>query len=297
MIRRILAALVALILAGVGAFLVVAYASNADDRAMADMDTVNVLVATGPIPEGTPGDQLKELDLVELQPVPAKFVLEDAVDNLGDLEGEMTTTTLVAGEQLTNARFATAESLRARGDYPLPDEAKALHQLTINLPNPQALGGSIAPGDTVGLFATYELEPPTGWTVAPDGELIWNAETARSNDAGTDEGDEQGSGDSGTTDSSDTITFTDLVLDKVLVVRVEGGYVASTSDSDDEDGEAEAQDTIHVTVALEPQEAARVIQSMQTGTVWLTLSPEVADEADIDAVVPAAPTRVTGVVE
>lgn len=293
MIRRVIAAFAALTLAALGVFLVMSYASAADDRAMADMETVNVLVATDAIPEGTPAEQLD--DLVAIEAVPSKFVLDDAVSDVDDLEGELLTASLTAGEQLTSARFARAEDLRAQGEFPLPDGAEDLHQLTIDLPNPQALGGSIASGDTVGLFSTFELGAPSGWVQGPEGELTWDPNAAKANDAGSGEGDDAtDSDDGGGSGADDSITYTDLVLDKVLVVRVEGGHVATTSE-DEED--AEAQDTIHVTLALEPQDAAKVIQSMQTGTVWLTLSPEGADEADIDAVVPAAPARVTGVVE
>ena len=78
-----------------------------------------------------------------------------------------------------------------------------------------------------------------------------------------------------------------------VVVRVEGGYVAAAGEGE----EGAAQDTIHVTLALDPQDAARVIQTVQTGQVWLTLSPEGAEKADIDAVIPNAPSRVTGVLE
>lgn len=292
MIRRIIAAFAALVLAAVGVFLVMSYANAADDRAMADMETVNVLVATGAIPEGTSADELD--DLVTVEAVPAKFVAEDAIADVDDLEGELLTASLTAGEQLTNARFASAEDLRAQGEFPLPDGAENLHQLTIDLPNPQALGGSIAPGDTVGLFSTFELLPPTGWVIGTDGELEWNPDSALANDPNSrGSEDEKGSDEGGGSASTESITYTDLVMDKVLVVRVEGGYVATASDEED----VEAEDAIHVTLALEPQDAAKVIQSMQIGSVWLTLSPEGAEEADIDAVIPAAPSRVTGVVE
>ncbi|WP_114907874.1 hypothetical protein [Ornithinimicrobium murale] len=297
MIRRIIAAFAALILAAVGVFLVMSYANTADERAMADMETVDTLVATAHIPQGTPAEELS--DLVEVQAVPAKFLVDDAVDDMDDLEGELLTAELLPGEQLTNARFATADEIRRRGDFALPEEAEDLHQLTINLPNPQALGGSIAAGDTVGLFGTYELLPPTGWVIGANGELEWDPNAARTNDPNSseDEAGDEGSGDEGGSEdgSEESITFTDLVLDKVLVVRVEGGFIAGGSG--DDEVAAAAQDSIHVTIALEPQDAARVIQTMHTGTVWLTLSPEDAPEADIDAVIPSAPTRVTGVLE
>lgn len=83
------------------------------------------------------------------------------------------------------------------------------------------------------------------------------------------------------------------MLDKVLVVRVEGGYVPAGEAEQDEG----AADTVHVTMALEPQDAARVIFAVETGSLWLTLAPEDADDAEVRAVVPVLPTQVAGVVE
>ncbi|USQ77465.1 Flp pilus assembly protein CpaB [Ornithinimicrobium cryptoxanthini] len=289
MARRIIAALAALILAAVGVFLVINYANNADERAMGDQETVDVLVATETIARGDSDDLATRL---EVRQIPRTYVADGALESVEDVEGLVAANNLTAGQQVLASSFVTQEELRRSGDYVVPEEAQGLHQLTINLPNPQALGGSIAPGDTVGLFATFELEPPTGWVIGPNGDLVWDPDAAQSNDSGSD--DSEGGGDSGGSGGSESITFTDLVLDKVLVVRVEGGYLATPTET--EEG-GEAQDTIHVTIALEAQDAARVIQTMQTGTVWLTLSPDAADEADIDAVVPAAPSLVTGVIE
>src|SRR5690606_22591109 len=128
---------------------------------MEDLETVDVLVATQAIPEGTRADQLGER--VEVQPVPAKFVVDGTVDDVEDLDDKLLTTALVAGEQLTASRFATAEEIRARADFELPEEAQDMHQVTIPLETPRALGGNIAPGDTVGVFISVEpKDDPSG---------------------------------------------------------------------------------------------------------------------------------------
>ena len=290
MIKRVIAALVALVLGAVGVILVLSYANRADERAVEGQELVDVLVVAEPIAQGDAGEAESQL---EVRQIPRAYVVPGALDSLEQVEGRVAAQDLAEGQQVLASSFISPEELRGGRNYVVPEEARKLHQLTINLPNPQALGGSIAPGDTVGLFATFEVEPPTGWVIGPDGELTWDPDAARSNDSGVDDGSGQSGGDA-SSDGNETITFTDLVLDKVLVVRVEGGYVAGTASTDEE---SQAQDAINVTVALDPQDAARVIQSLQTGTVWLTLAPEDADDADVDAVVPAAPTRVTGVIE
>ena len=59
--RRIVAALAALLLLVVGTVVLLAYVNGADARALAGVRTVDVLVAAQAIPEGTAGDQLDGL--------------------------------------------------------------------------------------------------------------------------------------------------------------------------------------------------------------------------------------------
>ena len=44
-------------------------------------------------------------------------------------------------------------------------------------------------------------------------------------------------------------------------------------------------DTIHVTLALPAEDAARVIYAKEYGRVWLTLEPEGADDEDTRTIV------------
>ena len=58
--RRIFAAVAALLMAAVGAVQLYSYVQRADQRAMAGLETSEVVVEE-PIAEGTPADQLTEL--------------------------------------------------------------------------------------------------------------------------------------------------------------------------------------------------------------------------------------------
>ncbi|WP_258933497.1 hypothetical protein [Nesterenkonia pannonica] len=58
MSRRILAALIAAVLAVIAAVLVINYVTQADERAMADMEPETVLVVSDQVPEGTPASEL-----------------------------------------------------------------------------------------------------------------------------------------------------------------------------------------------------------------------------------------------
>lgn len=156
MIRRIIAAVAALLLATLGGFLVISYANAADRRALADLETVDVLVASEALVRGTTIADASQH--VRVEQVPAKFVVEGAVSRLSDLEGRVLSADVAAGEQLVLTRWATPEELRSRQEFSLPDEAASLHQVTINLSRTRALGGNIAPGDTVGVFVSLEPE-------------------------------------------------------------------------------------------------------------------------------------------
>ena len=70
--RRVVAVAVAVLLALLGAALLLRYVSAADERAMADLQPVSVLIATAPISEGTPASALGEL--VETRELPATAV-------------------------------------------------------------------------------------------------------------------------------------------------------------------------------------------------------------------------------
>jgi pilus assembly protein CpaB len=147
--RRLLAALAALLLLVVGTVVLLAYVNGADARALAGVRTVGVLVAVQPIPEGTAGDQLD--GLVRTQVVPVKTAVPGRVTDLASLSGRVATVEILPGEQLLAARFARPTDLKAPGTVAVP---AGLQEVSVLLEPQRAVGGRLAAGDTVGVVVS-----------------------------------------------------------------------------------------------------------------------------------------------
>jgi pilus assembly protein CpaB len=284
-IRRVIAAVAAILLAVVGFVLVLNYANRADERAMEGMETDEVLFAAETIPQGTSVEDLG--DYVETRAVPRSFLVSEPVTDLNELAGRVAITDIVAGEQLQQARFATADELRGRGSFQLPEDAQNLHQITVPVPTARALGGDIAPGDTVGVFISLDAEFNNDLYVDENGNVQFTDQA----DSSTDDGE--------SSDNSTSLSLTKLVLEKVLVTRVQGGFVPSSTPSDEEEdeGDSEPADQILVTLALEGGQAEQLVYGMEFGTVWLSYEPDTAEEDDDDVKVVQLPGRVGNVLE
>jgi pilus assembly protein CpaB len=160
-VRRLLAALAALVLALVGTVVLVAYVRGADARALDGVQSVSVLVVDRPVPEGTPGDQLGGLVRTEL--VPAKAAVPGRVIALAQLTGKVAAVDLQPGEQLLAARFSAPEDLRGAGtvDVPAGDQ-----EISILLEPERAIGGRLAAGDKVGVYVSITMPDGSGLTHA-----------------------------------------------------------------------------------------------------------------------------------
>jgi pilus assembly protein CpaB len=284
-IRRVIAAIVAIALAAIGFVLVINYANRADERAMEGMETDEVLFAVETIPQGTGVEDLG--DLVEARAVPKSFLASEPVTDLDELAGRVAVTDIVAGEQLQQARFASADEVRGRGSFQLPEDAQNLHQITVPLPTARALGGDVAPGDTVGVFISLDAEFNNELYVDEDGNVQFTDQA----DSSSDEGD--------SSDNTASLSLTKLVLEKVLVTRVQGGYVPSSTPSDEgeDEGDSEPANEILVTLALEGGQAEQLVYGMEFGNVWLSYEPDTAEADDDDVKVVQLPDRVGNVLE
>jgi pilus assembly protein CpaB len=149
--RRLLAALAALVLAALGAVVLLAYVRGADARALAGVQTVDVLVVDRPVPEGTPGEELAEL--VRTERLPARAAVPGAVTDRDKVAGRCTTVDLRPGEQLLAARFAAPEDLSVPGTVAPPEGAA---EVSLLLEPQRAVGGRLAAGDTVGVHLSLD---------------------------------------------------------------------------------------------------------------------------------------------
>jgi pilus assembly protein CpaB len=153
--RRVIAAIAAILLAGVGAVVLLGYVGHADQRALAGMQTVSVFMVTAPIPEGTSADALAKL--VHLKEMPVMAVAAGAVSDLSTISGQVATTDLQPGEQLLASRFVDPASLAHADDLKIP---AGLQQLSVSLDPQRTLGGYLTPGATVGVFLSIPKDDP-----------------------------------------------------------------------------------------------------------------------------------------
>lgn len=144
---RLLAGIAALVLAVVGAILVVSYAQGADSRAVQGLQPVTVLVVSKAVPAGTSVAALKAF--VTSQDLPGKAVSKSALTNLDGLAGKVTAVDLLPGEQLVAERLIEPEALKASGAVEVP---KGLQEVSFQLEPQRLVGGRLAAGDHVGVF-------------------------------------------------------------------------------------------------------------------------------------------------
>lgn len=227
--RRVIAAVVAALLAVVGGFLIVSYVRAADERAMAGQKPVEVLVVSGEVEEGTTAEALAES--VTTTELPAKAVPENALTSLDDVSGLVVTADLHPGEQLLTTRFAHPETVR-KTEVEVPP---GLQQLSLLLEPQRIIGGYLEAGDTVGVFVSMPFDQ---------------------------EGPSQ----------------TSLILNQVLVTRVQGGIdmsaEAEAEAEENPEGESPAPaEFLVVTLATDGASAERIVYGQEHGNIWLSLEP------------------------
>ncbi|MCW2583308.1 MAG: hypothetical protein JWQ53_2098 [Klenkia sp.] len=159
--RRLLAAVLALLLAVLGGVVLVGWVNGADARALAGTRTVPVLVIVEDVPAGTPVEELG--DAVELSELPAMSVSGGALDSLDSVAGFVTGTDFAAGEQLVAARFEDPDAALPAGTVEVPT---GLSEVSVLLDPQRAVGSRLAAGDTVGVYVSQVLSDGTGQTHA-----------------------------------------------------------------------------------------------------------------------------------
>lgn len=167
---RIIALVVAVALAVAGGVLLVGYVQGADLRAADGAELTSVLIVVGDVSAGTAADSLGLL--VEERSIPSAFLADGAItglDELADLDGLVTTSALVPGEQVIGDRFATPDAfVGGGGTVPVPE---GMQEISVSLDSSRVLGGLLAPGDIVGAFVSVEGD---GGAVARQTKLIFD---------------------------------------------------------------------------------------------------------------------------
>jgi pilus assembly protein CpaB len=150
---RVLAILVAVVLALVATAALVVYVNGADRRAISDQTPRMVWVAATPIPAGTSGLTAINTKKIKQVAVPSKNIVPGAVLSETQIQNRYAAVDLEAGEQLLQKRWVGAEDVA--GGRLLPIES-GYQALSIGLDAVRQVAGFVTPGDRVSLVLTIK---------------------------------------------------------------------------------------------------------------------------------------------
>jgi len=154
MTRRILAIIVAIVLAALGTGGVILYAVKADDRAQQRLtDAIDVVVAQRRIPAGTSGERIRSEDLIKIERMPRTSVPTDVLSSVGtDLDKLVLTSAVAPGQLLMTAMFDDQNTVNSGLTLP-----KGKMAVTVETGAPEQVAGYVQPGSKVAIFLTYTL--------------------------------------------------------------------------------------------------------------------------------------------
>ena len=270
--KRWIGVVVSIALAVIGTYLLVNYVQGADERALEGEETVEVLVVTEPVARGTAAEEIE--DSVETVLVPAKLQTPGSVGDLSALAGTYASINLVPGEQILSTRFVSAQDLVALNEFPLPD---GLLEVTLSLSPERALGGTLRPGDSVAVIASFNPfsltdEEATGVvteaTVNEDGTIV---ETVVEPET--------------TSVEISTPTSTHLIIHQALVTNIQVERLPTQLDEQtaEQSGVALAPTgNLLISLAMDPNDVERTVFTSEFGLVWLARESETtADDATV----------------
>ena len=261
--RRVMGAIAAGVLAVVGTLVILAYVRDADDRAQADIEMVEVYVVDDRVAAGSGEADLR--GAVDVAMVQASTVVSGVVTDVAELEGKVAAIDLVPGEQLLRSRLVD-EAAYQDGRSRLTSVPEGLHEVTVSLAPERALGGQVVPGDTVSVLASFD---PFDVNVVDPDAPVGDGTTDPAIVAGLSGGPK-------------TPNTTHIIQHKVLVTRVQVEQLPQ-EETDSEGNPVPAgvlapTGNLLVTLAMDAAEAERLVFSPEFGYVWLTYEPLEASE-------------------
>jgi len=239
--RRRILLVVAGVVAALGAALVFLYAQGAEDRAVAQFETVEVLSAAQQIERGESMDDALAAGKVTLVPVTVDAVLAGASADDESFAGRVALTTIYPGEQLLPAKFGGADDVETTSTLPVPQGMVAI---SVSLTDQGRVGSFTQPGSEVAVYLSATPE---------DGSPA----------------------------------FTRMLLPKVTVIGAGSTSQVPAATASGEDGAAVAEQLPNtlLTLAVEQQEAEKVLYAQDHGTLAFALLPakgELEDTGGVD---------------
>lgn len=256
--RRIIAIVVATVVALVGVAAVLLYAKGAEARAVAAQQPVEVYVAQAKVTSGTTLKDAVRTGLVTKTTVAAKGAPAGALKQVTDSNAALLAVTdIQAGEFVLESRFGTTPAGTKAIEVPSGQVA-----VSVSLSDPARVGTFVTPGSRVVLFTTYE--PPAA----------------------------SSSGSGGSAPAASTTTR--VLLDDVLVIAMGEASLTPVPAANGEEAAAPAASSgtaALVTVAVTPADAAKLVHGIQTGRLYAALR---GSDAKVDLGVAVTNATVAG---
>lgn len=245
--RRILAVVVALVLAAVGTVGVLVYVRTAESRAVAGKQAISVLVVDQRIPAGTSGKDIRNKGMTKSVTMPASAVPADALTSLdAGLDNQVVTADIAPRQLLLRGHFAGSSAVT--GGLALPAGTMAL---SVSAKAPSDVAGYIVPGSKVAVFDTFSA---AAGSHNPNGDGL-----------------SRGEGKS---------QATRIVLSGIDVIAVGqhgSGQTTTAGGAGSSDGAGSSatgtakNDEITITVAVTQRQAEKLVHATQTGSIYLGL--------------------------
>jgi pilus assembly protein CpaB len=148
---RVLAVLIAVVLALVATAAMIVYVNGADNRALSDQQPVYVLRAKKPIPAGTSGEDAQNGDMIERVQVASDSAVQGRIRSPEQLKNRYAEVNIVPGEQLLLERWVGAEDVGGRRLLQIPEDHQAV---SIGVDLIRQVAGFVTPGDKVSMVVT-----------------------------------------------------------------------------------------------------------------------------------------------
>jgi pilus assembly protein CpaB len=148
---RVLAVLIAVVLAVVATAAMVVYVNGADRRAISGQEPVLIWVAAQPIPAGTSGEDAKNGEMIKQVEVPQKNLVQGTIRRVDQLNERYAAVDIVKGEQLLLSRWVGAEDIGGRRLLQIPEDTQAV---SIGVDLIRQVAGFVTPGDKVSMVVT-----------------------------------------------------------------------------------------------------------------------------------------------
>jgi pilus assembly protein CpaB len=147
--NRLLAIMVAIVLAVVSAMALVVYANSADRRALSEQAPVPVYVASSKIGQGESFEQAS--GKIRIASIPRKALAENAVRALSQISGRVAAVDILPGEQLLLGRWVSREEVEGQN---LLNVQQGFQAVSIQVDATRQVSGFITPGNRVNIYAT-----------------------------------------------------------------------------------------------------------------------------------------------